>query len=195
MGSKWDKLTRNLMEPTSEADIKRLEEYGNSLAGRRSKLPDLSQLSKFGTEVQEWHYEWLSQAYRVLQPGGVVKAFAATRTYHRLAAAMEDAGFVDIHLEAWTYGSGFPKSHNVGKSIDALLLTGNTNSVSIKAMNTLRPGEGVVGVRLPNNGIMSDDFRQGSVTNNPATLEGEKWNGWGTALKPAWEPVVIGRKP
>lgn len=156
------------------------------------KWDDLSQ----NELQQDWHREWLVEAFRVLQPGGVIKAFSATRTWHRLAAAMEEAGFVDIHLEAWTYGSGFPKNHNIGKSIDALILTGSTNSVHIKAVNALRPGEGVVGVSLPNNGIMSDKSREGSITNhNPATDEAKKWNGFGTALKPAWEPVVVGRKP
>jgi DNA modification methylase len=191
MGSKWDKLSRNLMEPTSEADIKRLEEYEEEgrLAGRLSKMPDLSQLSKFGTEVQEWHYEWLAQAFRVLQPGGIIKAFSATRTYHRLAAAMEDAGFVDIRLESWTYGSGFPKSKNIALFLDKRAKAIENRGRAIPMASTHFPGEGKYskdGEKLTSNIV---------GTYQPRTPEAEKWNGWGTALKPAWEPVVIGVKP
>jgi len=136
------------------------------------------------------------EVYRVLRPGGAIKAFSGTRTFHRMAAAMEEAGLIDLRVESWNYGSGFPKSHNVGKAIDALLLTGASHSTNIKAVNALRPGEGVLAGPLPNNGIMSKDPRAGSVTNdNPATKAARHWNGWGTALKPAWEPVIVGRKP
>ena len=190
MGSKWDKLSRNLMEPTSEADIKRLEEYGDSrLAGRLSKMPDLSQLSKFGTEVQEWHREWLVEAFRVLQPGGVIKAFSATRTWHRLAAAMEEAGFVDIHLEAWTYGSGFPKSKNIALFLDKRAKAIGNRGRAIPMASTHFPGEGKYsegGEKLTSNIV--EEYK-------PRTPEAEMWKGWGTALKPAWEPVVVGRKP
>lgn len=145
---------------------------------------------------QHSHLIWLTEVYRVLRPGGVVKAFSGTRTFHRMTAAMQKAGFTDLRVEAWNYGSGFPKSMNIGKALDALLLTGGSHSVSIKAVNALRPGEGMVGVSLPNNGIMSDKFREASVTNdNPATEPAHHWQGWGTALKPSWEPVVVGRKP
>lgn len=136
------------------------------------------------------------EVYRVLRPGGVVKAFSGTRTFHRMAAAMAEAGFLDLRIESWNYGSGFPKSMNIGKALDALLLTGGSHSTNIKAVNALRPGEGVLAGALPNNGIMSEDTRAGSVTNdNPATESAHHWQGWGTALKPSWEPVVVGRKP
>ena len=91
-----------------------------------------------------------SEIHRVLAPGGMVKAFGGTRTFHRMTRAMREAGFVDLRLEAWTYGSGFPKSLNIAK-----------------AMNKTAP----------------------------ATDAARTWEGWGTALKPAWEPVVVGVKP
>lgn len=86
--------------------------------------------------------EWAEACYRVLKPGGHIAAFGGTRTWHRLAVAIEDAGFEMRDSLAWLYGSGFPKSHNVGKSTGA------------------------------------DEFA-----------------GWGTALKPAFEPIVLARKP
>ena len=156
MGKEWDKLSRNLLNPTSEADIKRLEEYGDSYQGRISKLPDLSKLNEFRNEVQEWHKDWLREAYRVLKPGGIIKAFSATRTYHHLAIAMEDVGFSQLSIEAWTYGSGFPKSLNISKSINKKLSKDNEQPVSSK--------------------------------------EATQFDGYGTALKPSWEPFVVGVK-
>jgi DNA modification methylase len=103
-----------------------------------------------------------SHLYRVLVPGGVVKAFSATRTFHRMAAAMRDAGFTKVGVEAWAYGSGFPKSLNIGKALDR--------------------AAGVEGGRDP-------------FTYLPATEAARTWDGWGTALKPSWEPVLVGRKP
>ena len=86
---------------------------------------------------QEWHADWLRECLRVLVPGGRILAFGGSRVYHRMAAAFDDVGFLDVGLEAWSYGSGFPKSHS---------------------------------------------------------LNGD-WTGWGTSLKPAWEPFIVGTKP
>jgi len=105
---------------------------------------------------QAWHLDWLTEAFRVLKPGGVIKAFGGTRTYHRLVAAMEQAGFVDIHINAWIFGSGFPKSLNISKALQ-------------------RKKEA------------------GADTVDEALIE--KFEGYGTALKPAWEVIVVGRKP
>jgi hypothetical protein len=133
-----------------------------------------------------WHVRWLKQAYRVLQPGGVIKAFSATRTYHQMALAMRHAGFVDLSLEAWGYGSGFPKSLNVSKAVDSLL--GNdrevvrTESKADSTYHTQNVGERVVS---------SSEYE---VT-KAVSSEAAQWEGWGTALKPAWEPFVVGRKP
>ena len=155
------------------------------------KWDDLSQ----NELQQDWHREWLVEAFRVLQPGGVIKAFSATRTWHRLAAAMEEAGFVDIHLEAWTYGSGFPKSLNIGKALDraagaerevvgSVFLTGNAAQTTKEKGGTYAAGTDARGV--PAKEVM--------IT-APATDEAKKWDGFGTAIKPAWEPIVVGRKP
>ena len=122
--------------------------------------------------------------YRILVPGGVVKAFCGTRTYHRMAASIEGVGFQDVSLEAWAYGSGFPKSLNVSKALDKLA------GVSFKAL----PADGV--------GFMNPEGRGGyNTTKNQLVRTGDttedarRWDGWGTALKPAWEPVIVGRKP
>jgi len=122
--------------------------------------------------------------WRVLKPGGHLLAFGGTRTWHRLACAIEDAGFEVRDSLAWMYGSGFPKSLDVSKAIDKAAGVTFTES----------PAEGV--------GFMNPDGRDGyNVTKNRLTREGEstdaarQWQGWGTALKPAFEPVVVARKP
>jgi DNA modification methylase len=146
-------------------------------------------------KMQEWHEAWAREALRVLKPGGHLLAFGGTRTYHRLACAVEDAGFEIRDCLAWLYGSGFPKSLDVSKSID-------------KAAGAERE---VVGVspHSANRAVTSwhaaetahDRGRMGTVAEGdrsltaPATPEAERWQGWGTALKPAHEPIVLARKP
>src|SRR5699024_3934606 len=121
--------TMNQMEPESISAIVTDPPYGLGFMGR--KWDDL-------TPSQEW----AEACYRVLKPGGHIAAFGGTRTWHRLAVAIEDAGFEMRDSLAWLYGSGCPKSHNVGKSTGAV-----------------------------------------------------EFDGWGTALKPAFEPIVLARKP
>lgn len=142
-----------------------------------------------GSAQGAWHKAWFVEALRVLRPGGVIKAFSATRTFHRMAAAMQDAGFVDIGLEAWTYGSGFPKSKNMSLFIDKAAGVVGDRGRAIPTASVHLPGEGKYGEdgeRLTSNPVPAY---------SPVTPEAQRWDGWGTALKPAWEPVVVGRKP
>lgn len=123
-------------------------------------------------------------AYDVLKPGGHLVAFGGTRTYHRMVCAIEDAGFEIRDQLAWMFGSGFPKSHDVSKAID-------------KAAGVEFSTEPASGV-----GFMGPDGPGGyNVTKNKLTRDGEmteaarEWEGWGTALKPAHEPICLARKP
>ena len=120
------------------------------------------------------------EALRVLKPGGYLLAFGGTRTYHRLTCAIEDAGFEIRDSINWLYAQGFPKSHDVAKGIDKA--AGATDR------------RVVVGVG--NAGLTAGSIANfaGSLT-APATPEAAQWEGWGTALKPAHEPVVVARKP
>lgn len=131
--------------------------------------------------------EFWSRVYRVLKPGGVVKAFSGTRTFHRMAAAMEEAGLIlepQESLEAWCYGSGFPKSLNVGKAIAAHKLTGRSDSTVT--------GDGQARDR---SGQHWSEFPTGRTNSPDSKPRDELWDGWHTALKPSWEPVIVGRKP
>lgn len=217
---------------------------------------------RYGTEpgpMQAWHEEWLAACFRVLQPGGHIQAFGATRTFHRLAAAMTAVGFEDIGFEAWNYASGFPKNLNVGKALDnvggdalAWQAFAKAYSEAVKtSAYTYADIDKILGLkssscywaRTDHRGGMpprehwevlrdllhlNEDFvrlydgaereilqertmTQGGGSSHmlrtgearkvraditaPATTQAKTWDGWGTALKPAWEPVLVGRKP
>ncbi len=133
---------------------------------------------------QHWCSAWAAEAYRILKPGAHLVAFGGPRTHHRLAAGLEDAGFEIRDCLMWLYGSGFPKSLDVGKAIDAA--AGAERAV-------LRPGPppGPQG-RIFGEGL-NVGWAKGELT-APATAEAAKWAGWGTGLKPGWEPIVLARK-
>jgi site-specific DNA-methyltransferase (adenine-specific) len=126
-----------------------------------------------------------AEVFRVLKPGAHVLAFGGTRTYHRLVCAIEDAGFEIRDQIGWAYGTGFPKSLNVSKAIDAA--SGAEREVVGPNPNG-RPNM----VRV-NASVLSP--RVDAPITASATPEAAAWEGWGTALKPAWEPIVVARKP
>jgi hypothetical protein len=146
------------------------------------------------------------ECFRVLRPGGIIKQFSATRTYHRLCRTFETVGFVDVSLHAWCFGSGFPKSTNISKMIDKQAgaereVVGHKRGVGGENMNDIVHGrdvrqttdEGGKGV-----GAYGTGAKQVAVdvpVTVPATELAKLWDGYGTALKPAWEPVVVARKP
>lgn len=207
---------------------------------------------------------WARECLRVLKPGGHMLAFGGTRTWHRLACAVEDAGFEVRDSIAWMYGSGFPKSLDVSKAIDKgtgenrarqfeftawMRSTGITADVIREATGThmashyltagsqpaiatadlfdkLRPhlpdvperierlvaertgiewtdyvkrevvGAGVSGKTYGMGGLRGVETSTGAFDiTAPATPDAERWQGWGTALKPAFEPIVVARKP
>ena len=126
------------------------------------------------------------QALRVLKPGGHLLAFSGSRTYHRMVVAIEDAGFEIRDQIMWLYGSGFPKSHDVSKAID------REAGVERQVVGQATDGAGngsVIGL-----GTVASMSTVYDIT-APATPEAERWSGWGTALKPAHEPICVARKP
>ena len=142
---------------------------------------------------KKWDYDvpsvevW-AECLRVLKPGGHLLAFAGTRTQHRMAVRIEDAGFEIRDMIAWVYGSGFPKSLDVSKAID-------------KAAGAEREvvGEYEVTRNLSGGSWADLHGKQNAATSvnitAPATPEARQWQGWGTALKPALEPITVARKP
>jgi len=130
------------------------------------------------------------EALRVAKPGAYLLAFGGTRKFHRLACAIEDAGWQLVDCMLWLYGSGFPKGKGIGKGID-------------KAAGAEREVVGTKRNGLCMNGNLNDDGWDQAGAGEagkhipitaPATPEATRWDGWNTALKPAWEPVVVAMK-
>jgi DNA modification methylase len=223
---------------------------------------------------QSWCEAWAAECLRVLKPGGHLLAFGGTRTWHRLACAIEDAGFEVRDSIAWMYGSGFPKSLDVSKAIDkrrddyedvravvmflraqsakaghsaqsisaalgwghavvahflapsrtnaacpsweqwqalkALLSFDDTMDAEVWRLNGRKGTPGEAWESRPVTGIHEQSTAQQVWMQNysdhvalppkerrdiPVTDAAREWSGWGTALKPAHEPIVVARKP
>ena len=126
------------------------------------------------------------QCLRILKPGGHLLAFGGSRTYHRLACAIEDAGFQIRDQIMWVYGSGFPKSLNIGKAIDKI----QENQRVPTGTFTNQPSKGGHHAGNTGRGIKSTERYITEIDQGFSV-----WEGWGTALKPAHEPIVMARKP
>jgi site-specific DNA-methyltransferase (adenine-specific) len=147
---------------------------------------------KWDTGETAFAVEFWAEILRVLKPGGHVAAFGGTRSYHRLACAIEDAGFEIRDQLAWVYGTGFPKSHDVSKGIDKAagaereVLGRRTDGRYATPMEVSGRSAGIMGEVVER---LAPDITA------PATAAARQWKGWGTALKPAWEPICLARKP
>lgn len=150
--------------------------YARASAGFMGKTWDTGETA-FAVEFWE-------QVLRVLKPGGHAVAFSGTRTYHRLACAVEDAGFEIRDMLCWHYGSGFPKGHNVARGIDTVLgASGGRGALAGRN----RSG----GRTITTTGMTRSEYYEYI----PASASAQEWQGWSTALKPATEPIVFARKP
>jgi hypothetical protein len=189
LGDCLDKLKE--LEDNSVDSIVTDPPYGLSAA------PNSGKKSKGGFMGKQWDYDvpsidiW-NECYRVLKPGGHLLSFAGSRTYHRMAVRIEDAGFEIRDQIMWIYGSGFPKSMDISKQID------KREGVEREVIGTKL---GTPGYSLADNGRTNKiygDFhnpiKECDIT-APATDLAKQWSGWGTALKPAHEPIVMARKP
>ncbi len=140
---------------------------------------------------KKWDYdvpgvaEWV-ECLRVLKPGGHLLSFFGTRTYHRGVVNIEDAGFEIRDQLAWVYGSGFPKSLDVSKAIDKAA-GAEREVIGTNKRSDKRGGN--------YHGASEIRPQIDCLITLPATDTARQWNGWGTALKPAWEPIVLARKP
>ena len=152
---------------------------------------------------QEWdggdiafRQETWKLALKLLKPGGHLLAFSASRNYHRMAVAIEDAGFEIRDQLMWLYGSGFPKSHDVSKSIDKFERGYRKGKSDPQSPLHKKYKHKKVGGNTKNDlgGYMKSlgNSDQNYIPKTPDTI---KWEGWGTALKPAHEPIVMARKP
>lgn len=168
-----------LMLGDNIASLKKLPE--NSIDAVVSDPPyGLSFMNK------KWDYdvpsvEFWREVFRVLKPGGHILSFGGTRTYHRMVVNIEDAGFEIRDQLMWLYGSGFPKSHNIGKAVDKL--EGNERETIGDNPNHRKTA-----------GLLELGFQDGKESST-ITKGNSKYEGFGTALKPANEPICLARKP
>ena len=128
----------------------------------------------------EYNVEFWKKVYRVLKPGSFLLAFGGSRTFYRIACAIEDAGFEIRDTIMWLYGSGFPKSMNIGLAID------KKNGIESETIGTSRCGK---------NRLMGGLRNEEHQTTFEIKQAQNEWAGWGTALKPAYEPIIVARKP
>lgn len=149
---------------------------------------------------KHWDYdvpsvELWKECLRVLKPGGHLLSFAGTRTYHRMTVRIEDAGFEIRDMISWIYGSGFPKSLDIGKAIDKM------KGVEREVIGTKKSPDGrdYSIENAVNKGEFGGEntFKKSGMNLNKliATKGNSEYEGWGTALKPACEPICVARKP
>ncbi len=175
MGKDWDKFKegKNIAGGTTGKDTP---------FGRSKPLNSVYQYQLSDKrEMQNFFLGWAIECLRVLKPGGFLLAFGGTRTYHRLVCGIEDAGCEIRDTIMWLYGSGFPKSLNIGKQIDKI--QGNERE-EVKGGNL---ASSLGNNKTMDGGKANKDFK--------FTKGNSEWEGWGTALKPACEPIVVARKP
>jgi len=193
MGKDWDNLgIRGSASRPNTSETARSRATRGKEHGIHAGSPALDLTADSNKAMQQWHLVWLREVYRVLVPGGGVGVFSGTRTYHRLAMAMEEAGFIGVGFDAWAYGSGFPKSLNISKAMDKAAgkqgaVVGHTRGITVEDNKGYGGfARGAVGIILKGVDV---------PVRAPATTEAQTWAGWGTAMKPSWEPILVGMKP
>jgi DNA modification methylase len=200
MGREWDRLDGKRLggpDELAESDNEsgpQTEGWGaHASPYARSATPRYAgkQLGWKGSAsmaMQEWHRRWALEAFRVLKPGGYLIAAGGTRTYHRMAAAVEDAGFEVRDMLIWGHAQGFPKSRDIGRDLDKMAGVERA-VVGEQAM----PGYARQNVEQGAQQRFVESFPVRSK--EPATELAARYAGFGTALKPAFEPWVLARKP
>lgn len=188
-------------EPPSELSFSSGRVLVGDCLERLKRLPDASADAivtdppyELGFMGKKWdasgiayNTELWKHCLRVLKPGGHLLAFGGSRTYHRMTVAIEDAGFEVRDSIHWVYGSGFPKSLDVSKAID---------KAAGAEREVVGPGFYAGRGRRTDNAVYGrSTSSEGETITAPATDAARQWDGWGTALKPAHEPVVVARKP
>lgn len=187
MGAKWDSFNGGSGSQTvseRQAEGRRYADenkgapcYANS-HGKKVTQSEMVAFQHAMTPIFE-------EALRVAKPGAHLLCFGGTRTFHRMACAIEDAGWEIRDCIMWVYGSGFPKSMDVAKAIDK---------------STGYVGE-VIGERTVDVGMQGGHMHAGRKSQQQQQQvrslsdQAKKWEGWGTCLKPAWEPIIVARKP
>lgn len=190
MGAKWDSFGGSTGNETVEDRRRKMNEYLGEdavvpkFASSHGRAPKLSEMQEFQSSMTPI----FAEALRVAKPGAYLLCFGGTRTFHRMACAIEDAGWTVRDCIMWVYGSGFPHGMDVAKAID-------------KALGAKRPVVGEI-KKLDNYGYKGNNTYGGGPDHDgvmemtsSATPESARWEGWNICLKPAWEPIIVSQKP
>ncbi len=181
MNSAWDTFNPEVLR-------EKIETNKSTFQGKEVRRP-ACEAGRYNRDLesnrafQAWCESWASEVLRTVKPGGILLSFCGPRTYHRMVAGIEDAGWIVKDTMMWIYGSGFPKSHNIGNSVDKQLGCSNRGH-AISSGNKYHPSTGIA--RASGDKLSKYQGR---------TQEGSIWEGYGTALKPAYEPIVLAMKP
>lgn len=191
MGKEWDNFKPSAIEEGMEKDKRPKTGIAST---RTSNIAGTYDTSISGSKkFQKWCEDWSREAFRVLKPGAFMLVSCSTRMYHRMTCGIEDAGFQIRDTIMWIYGSGFPKSLNIGKQIDKI--QGNDREVigeKVRGDVEKAKQNGTTFAAADANKNNKDIFGYGKEI---LTKGNSEWEGWGTALKPACEPIVVARKP
>jgi DNA modification methylase len=191
MGKEWDRIGDTSANYTNLDKPHSSQQNFPMNKGRGRPIAETD-----GPAQQRWHHLWAVEAFRVLKPGGYLLSFGGSRTYHRMASAIEDAGFEIRDQIMWLYGQGFPKSRNISKDIDKMAGAEREVIGTWKPTGTARikGGSGYTVEGAAGNYTTAEIRGELPIT-QPSTNAAKQWDGWGTALKPAHEPIVVARKP
>lgn len=193
MGKEWDSFKEGDIAMRRNPQMDAVNAGASRQGGRQRACADYQKRqARDMLAFQEAMNAVFLEAFRVAKPGAHLLAFGGTRTYHRLACAIEDAGWEIRDCVMWVYGSGFPKSHDVSKAIDKAAGAEREFTPVGSAVKRIIPGadQNATGSWIKENGR---EYQPG--VSEPATDAARQWSGWGTALKPAWEPIIVARKP
>jgi len=187
------------------------DSFRNSKVTKNSTVKNLGSGMRMTTKdenvnFQLWCEDWARECFRVLKPGGYMLSFCAARMYHRMTVGLEDAGFEIRDQIMWIYSSGFPKSQDVGRQLHkkqygkpdkqrfdpAIMIKVDKDQYRHPDTDKIyRALPDINGDRLA---VAHEGQKYGTVYEEVITVESE-WSGWGTALKPAHEPIALARKP
>ncbi len=182
LGKDWDKV-----KATRETQSQVVKGLGAGM--KMTTLAD-------NIEFEKWVTEWSMECMRVLKPGGYMLAFGGSRMYHRLASGVENAGFEIRDQMMWIYGSGFPKSRDIGKDIEKIKVGGIKNLKQIGTKQGIKVETGTQGFSYNKEYVAGISMGGKQISGDIPVYEiTNEWGGWGTALKPAHEPIVMARKP
>ena len=180
MGKEWDKLWNN----RKSGGFK----FNPSSKNKSETKSSFGAIYKAGLQAQLWHTQWLTEAYRVLKPGGSMLVMGGTRTSHRLACAIEDSGFIIKDTLMWIYGSGFPKAQDLGKMIDKRM-----GKLNIQSQGFSFAGDDGRKAKLKQTKKYRSDY---GYQYNPDADLAKHWDGFKIGgIKPAYEPIIWAVKP